>query len=77
MNNHSVGLIGDSIAGLLDNALKNRQEEKQLEHDFHFFKQNRLKAYIERHLADRDLTIERIASAEQCSGPQPAQRLPG
>jgi AraC-like DNA-binding protein len=53
--------------GLLDNVLKNKQEEKQLEHDFRFFKQNRLKAYIERHLADRDLTIERIANAEQCS----------
>ncbi|MCF5725608.1 helix-turn-helix domain-containing protein, partial [Pseudomonas syringae] len=67
LNNHSAGLIGDSITGLLDNVLKNKQEEKQLEHDFRLFKQNRLKAYIERHLADRDLTIERIANAEQCS----------
>ncbi|WLG42501.1 helix-turn-helix domain-containing protein [Pseudomonas sp. FP1740] len=67
LNNHSAELIGNSIVGLLDNALKNKQEEKQLEHDFRFFKQNRLKAYIERHLADRDLTIERIASVEQCS----------
>lgn len=67
LNSNSAGLIGDSIAGLLDNVLKNKQEEKQLEHDFRFFKQNRLKAYIERHLADRDLTIERIANAEQCS----------
>lgn len=67
LNNHSAELIGNSIAGLLDNVLKNKQEEKQLEHDFRFFKQNRLKAYIERHLADRDLTIERIANVEQCS----------
>ncbi|MDG2971190.1 helix-turn-helix domain-containing protein [Pseudomonas extremaustralis] len=67
LNNNSAGLIGDGIVALLDNVLKNKQEEKQLEHDFRFFKQNRLKAYIERHLADRELTIERIANAEQCS----------
>jgi len=67
LNSQSAGLIGDSIAGLLNNALKNKQDEKQLDHDFRFFKQNRLKAYIERHLADRDLSIERIANAEQCS----------
>lgn len=67
LNNNSAGLIGDSIVALLDNAIKNKQEEKQLEHDFRTFKQNRVKAYIERHLADRDLSIERIANAEQCS----------
>jgi hypothetical protein len=67
LNSHWAGLIGDSIAGLLDNALKNKADEKQLDHDFRLFKQNRLKAYIERHLADRDLSIERMANAEQCS----------
>ncbi|WP_407316429.1 helix-turn-helix domain-containing protein [Pseudomonas sp. nanlin1] len=67
LNNTSASLIGASIVGLLDNVLQNKREEKQLEHDFRFFKQNRLKAYIERHLADRELSIERIASAEQCS----------
>jgi hypothetical protein len=66
-DSHSAGLIGDSITGLLDNALKNKADEKQLDHDFRLFKQNRLKAYIERHLADRDLSIERMANAEQCS----------
>ncbi|PIO95521.1 AraC family transcriptional regulator [Pseudomonas syringae] len=67
LNSHSARLIGDSIVGVLDNAFKNKDEEKQLTHDFRLFKQNRLKAYIERHLADRDLTVERIASVEQCS----------
>ena len=66
-DSHWAGLIGDSIAGLLDNALKNKADEKQLDHDFRLFKQNRLKAYIERHLADRDMSIERMANAEQCS----------
>ena len=67
LNNNSAELIGDSIVALLDNAIKNKQEEKQLKHDYRTFKQNRVKAYIERHLADRELSIERIASAEQCS----------
>jgi len=79
LNNHSAKLIGDSITRLLDNALKNKQEEKQLEHDSRFFKQNRLNAYIKRYLADRDLTIERIAHRQRRTvlGAQPAPRLPG
>ncbi|KTB59741.1 helix-turn-helix domain-containing protein [Pseudomonas syringae] len=67
LNGNSGRLLGESIVGVLDNALQNKNEEKQLTHDFRLFKQNRLKAYIERHLAERDLTIERIANAEQCS----------
>ncbi|RDS87231.1 helix-turn-helix domain-containing protein [Pseudomonas fluorescens] len=67
LNSQSAALIGDSIVGLLNNALGNKQEEEKLEHDFRHYKQNRLKRYIELHLADRDLSIERIAFAEHCS----------
>ncbi|MFP6848570.1 MAG: helix-turn-helix domain-containing protein [Pseudomonas sp.] len=67
MNDATSGLLGQSITSLLRNTLENQQQQANLEHDFHFFKKNRIKSFIEQNLAERELTIECIAEALECS----------
>jgi AraC-like DNA-binding protein len=67
MNDTTSGLIGQSILSLLNNSLENQRQEAKLEHDFRYFKQHRIKSFIEHNLAERELSLERIAHAVQCS----------
>lgn len=67
LNDTTAHVLGLSIISLLNNALDNRQRETKLEHDTQYFKKNRIQAFIEHNLGNRDLTIERIAEVAQCS----------
>ncbi|MFJ4141194.1 helix-turn-helix domain-containing protein [Pseudomonas sp. NPDC089734] len=67
LNDATSSLVGQSIISLLDNTLNNQRQEARLEHDFRYFKKHRIKSFIEHNLAERDLTIERIARFVQCS----------
>jgi AraC-like DNA-binding protein len=67
LNDATSRVVGQSIISLLNNTLDNQREEAKLEHDVHYFKKNRIKSFIEHNLGERDLTIERIAQAVECS----------
>ena len=67
MNDSTAAQLGQSISSLLRNTLDNHQQQTLIEHDFHFFKKNRIKTFIEQNLAERELSIERIAAALECS----------
>lgn len=63
----STAALGRSIEALLDNALENQRQAAWTARDTHYYRRLRISAFIEDHLADRDLTPERIAQATQCS----------
>lgn len=67
MNAATASLLGQSITSLLQNTLENQRQQTHLERDFHFFKKSRIRSFIEQNLTDRELTIERIAEALECS----------
>ncbi|MHA6140459.1 helix-turn-helix domain-containing protein [Pseudomonas mohnii] len=67
LNDTTSNLVGQSIISLLNNTLENQKQETKLEHDFRYFKKHRIKSFIEQNLGERELTIERIAQAVQCS----------
>ncbi len=67
LNGQTAKLIGDSLIGLVANAVSNKKDEQSLQHDSRSFKQSRLKSYIEQHLSDPALSIESIAHAANCS----------
>lgn len=67
MNDATARLIGESILSILKNTLNNQQQQVKLDQDFHFIKKSRIKSFIEQNLAERELNIECIANALECS----------
>lgn len=67
LNETSAASLGQSIEALLLNALEEQREATRTARDTHYYRRLRIAAFIEDHLAERDLSPERVAQAVQCS----------
>lgn len=67
LNARAAQAIGQSIGAVVSNLIENSTSAPKLTHDFRYFKKHRIKNFIEEHLAEPELTIERIAQAQECS----------
>lgn len=67
LNGATSAALGQSIEALLSNVLEEQRQATRMARDTHYYRRLRISAFIEDHLADRDLTPERIAQTAQCS----------
>ncbi|RAU33385.1 helix-turn-helix domain-containing protein [Pseudomonas sp. RIT411] len=67
LNETSSFSLGKSIEALLINAMEQQQQATRIARDTHYYRRLRISAFIEDHLAERNLTPKQIAEAVQCS----------